>query len=93
VPPVLARLRPGGTLAINAIHLSPIPRLSYDLLYGERTIRSVSNATRRDALEFLGLAAALQLRPTVTTYPLEGANRALADLRHGRVEAAAVLIP
>jgi propanol-preferring alcohol dehydrogenase len=93
VPRILERLRPGGTLAINAIHLSPIPPMPYPLLYGERTIRSVANATRQDGREFLRLATELDLRPTIATYPLADANRALADLRHSRLEAAAVLIP
>jgi propanol-preferring alcohol dehydrogenase len=93
VPLILERLRPGGTLAINAIHLSPIPQMPYALLYGERTVKSVANATRQDGRDFLRLAAELDLRPTVATYPLEDANRALADLRHGRLEAAAVLLP
>ncbi|HMK08099.1 MAG TPA: zinc-dependent alcohol dehydrogenase family protein, partial [Anaerolineales bacterium] len=93
VPAILERVRPGGTLAINAIHLSPIPAFSYSLLYGERTVRSVANATRQDGRDFLRLAAEIDLQPTVTSYPLEDANRALADLRHGGVEAAAVLLP
>jgi propanol-preferring alcohol dehydrogenase len=93
VPLILERLRPGGTLAINAIHLSPIPQFAYGLLYGERTVRSVSNATRQDGRDFLRLAAELDLRPTLATYALEDANRALADLRHSRLEAAAVLLP
>lgn len=93
VPLILERLRPGGTLAINAIHLSPIPQMPYALLYGERAVKSVAHATRQDGREFLRLAAELDLRPTVATYPLKEANRALADLRHGRLEAAAVLLP
>jgi propanol-preferring alcohol dehydrogenase len=93
VPLILERLRPGGTLAINAIHLSPIPQMPYALLYGERALKSVANATRQDGRDFLRLAAELDLRPTVAAYPLEDANRALADLRHGRLEAAAVLLP
>jgi propanol-preferring alcohol dehydrogenase len=93
VPLVLERLRPGGTLAINAIHLSPIPPLPYSLLYGERTLRSVANATRQDGRDFLQLAADLALRPTVAAYPLADANLALADLAHSRLEAAAVLVP
>jgi propanol-preferring alcohol dehydrogenase len=93
VPPILERLRPGGTLAINAVHLSPIPSLPYRLAYGERTITSVANATRQDGREFLRLAEELRLRPSLTTYPLDDANQALADLRHSRLDAAAVLIP
>jgi propanol-preferring alcohol dehydrogenase len=93
VPLVLERLRPGGTLAINAIHLSPIPSMPYALLYGERVVKSVAHATRQDGRDFLRLAGDLDLRPTVATYPLEDANQALADLRHSRLEGAAVLIP
>ena len=91
VPRILPRLRPGGTLAINAIHMSPIPEMPYDLLYGERTLRSVSNATRRDGREFLTLAEEIGLRPTVRVYPLEQANTALEDLKMSRFEGAAVL--
>lgn len=93
VPPILAALRPGGTLAINAIHLSPIPEMPYERIYGERTIRSVANATRQDGREFLLLAAELELTPTVAVYPLDEAARALADLKHSQLEAAAVLVP
>jgi len=93
VPSILERLRPGGTLAINAIHLSPIPSMPYALLYGERVVKSVAHATRQDGRDFLRLAGELGLRPTVRTYPLEDANQALADLRHSRLEAAAVLLP
>jgi propanol-preferring alcohol dehydrogenase len=93
VPPILERLRPGGTLAINAIHLSPIPELRYSLLYGERTVRSVANATREDGRSFLRLAGELGLQPTYTVYSLGEANRALADMRHSRLAAAAVLVP
>ncbi|OGT28403.1 MAG: alcohol dehydrogenase [Gammaproteobacteria bacterium RBG_16_66_13] len=93
VPQVLPRLRPGGTLAINAIHMSPIPEMPYDLLYGERTLRSVSNATRRDGREFLTLAEEIGLRPTVRAYPLEQANTALEDLKMSRFEGAAILQP
>jgi propanol-preferring alcohol dehydrogenase len=93
VPSILERLRPGGTLAINAIHLSPIPPLPYPLLYGERTVKTVANATRQDGNDFLHLAATLNLRPTTTAYPLERAGQALADLRQGRLDGAAVLLP
>ena len=92
VPLVLDRLRPGGTLAINAIHLTSIPSLSYERIYGERSLRTVANATRQDGREFLALAAELGLRPTVTTFSLEEANTALADLKHSRLAAAAVLL-
>jgi len=69
VPPLLKKLRPGGTLAINAIHLSPIPELDYSLIYHERTIRSVANATRRDGEEFLELAAEIPVMAHVGLRP------------------------
>jgi propanol-preferring alcohol dehydrogenase len=93
VPAVLGKLRPGGTVAINAIHMSPIPEMPYRLLYGERTLRSVANATRRDGEEFLRLAAEIPLRVSVREYSLEDANRALRDLKHSRIDGAGVLRP
>ncbi len=91
VPEALRVLRKGGTLAINAIHLSPIPELPYPLLYGERTVRSVTNATRRDAQEFLRLAAAIPIRTDVELYALEEANVVLQRLKRREVQGAAVL--
>ncbi len=91
VPAGLQLLRPGGTLVVNAIHLSPIPALDYSLLYGERTLRSVANATRKDGREFLRLAAEIGIRPTVRLYPLKDAHQALDDLKHSRFDGAAVL--
>ena len=93
VPAILERLRPGGRLAINAIHLSTIPSLPYSLIYGERTITSVANATRQDGLDFLRLAVELGIRPRIRVYRMDDANQALADLRHSHLEAAAVLVP
>jgi propanol-preferring alcohol dehydrogenase len=93
VPVTLSRLRPGGTLAINAIHMSAIPSMPYTTIYGERTLRSVTNATRRDGTEFLDLAAKVGLHSTVVRYALDDANQALLDLKQGRLEGAAVLIP
>ncbi len=93
VPLLLQKLRPGGTLAINAIHASPIPEMPYALLYGERTLRSVANATRQDGIEFLELAAKVQIQPSVQAYPLGEARRALLDLKQGRIDGAAVLLP
>ncbi len=87
----LRALKPGGTVAINAIHLDGIPSFSYDLLWGERTIRSVANFTRQDAREFLQLAAAVPIRPQVEVHPLTSANRALARIADGSVSGAAVL--
>ena len=91
VPKILEKIRPGGALAINAVYLSNIPSFPYRLLYGERTLRSVSNATRQDGVEFLKLAAEIPVRSTVTVYPLEQANRALDDLKHSRFNGQAVL--
>ena len=91
VPHVLRALRPGGTLAINAIHMSPIPEIPYDLLYGERTVRSVANATRRDALELLQLAAEIPIHTDVELYPLAEANTALKRLKQAKIRGAAVL--
>jgi propanol-preferring alcohol dehydrogenase len=93
VPPALRLLRPGGTLAINAIHLSPLPAMPYELLYGERTLRSVANATYQDGVDLLELAGALPLRVTTSTYALRDAGRALADVKHSRLDGAAVLLP
>ncbi len=92
VPMALAKLRPGGTLAINAIHMSDLPQIPYSLLYGERTLRSVANATYQDGVEFLKLATEIPLHPTVQVYPLEQANQALLDLKHSRLNGEAVLL-
>ena len=81
----------GGTVAVNAIHLDRIPEFPYELLWWERSLRSVANFTRRDAREFLALAAAIPIRTETAVYPLEAANEALADLAAGRVSGAAVL--
>jgi alcohol dehydrogenase, propanol-preferring len=91
VPAALARLERGAAVAINAIHMTPIPSLSYETLYGERVIRSVMNSTRRDALEFLELAAAIPIRARVEAHPLSDANEALGRVRCGEVDGAAVL--
>jgi len=92
VPPALRNLDRGGTLAIAGIHLSDIPALHYsDELFQERTLRSVTANTRGDAEEFLRLAERLRLRVTVRPYPLEAADRALADLAGDRFTGAAVL--
>jgi propanol-preferring alcohol dehydrogenase len=81
----------GGAVAINAIHLDQIPSFSYDHLWLERSLRSVANFTRRDAREFLEVAAQIPIRPVVDTFRLEEANEALSRLKSGRVEGAAVL--
>ena len=89
----LRAVRPGATVAINAIHLDEIPAFDYDLLWRERGLRSVANFTRRDAEEFLTLAAAIPIRTIADVYPLADVNRALADLARGDVGGAAVLVP
>jgi propanol-preferring alcohol dehydrogenase len=92
VPPALRALDRGGTLALAGIHLSDIPALHYASdLFQERQVRSVTANTRQDGEEFLRLAARIPLRPTTVTYPLEQADRALADLADDRVTGAAVL--
>lgn len=93
VPLALASVRPGGTVVCAGIHMSDLPSFPYSLLWGERTVRSVANLTRRDAEEFLPLAARAGLRSVTTTYPLTQANAALDDLRRGAFEGAAVLVP
>jgi len=87
----LSRLGRGATVAINAIHMSAIPSFSYDLLYGERVMRSVMNYTRRDAEEFLKLAARIPVRAVVETSSLEEANEALLRVKRGELVGAAVL--
>jgi alcohol dehydrogenase, propanol-preferring len=87
----LENLRPGGVVALNAIHMSAIPTFPYQKLWGERTLRSVANATYQDGQEFLALAAAIGLQSTVAAYPLSDANRALADLKHSRFNGEAIL--
>lgn len=89
----LKALERGGTVAINAIHLDEIPRFSYDLLWLERSIRSVANFTRDDAREFLDLAAKIRIRTSVDEFALRDANLALARLKAGQVSGAAVLRP
>jgi alcohol dehydrogenase, propanol-preferring len=91
---VIAALRaiaPGATVAINAIHLDEIPAFDYDLLWRERGLRSVANFTRRDAEEFLALAAEIPIRTVADVYPLDDANLALERLAAGDVSGAAVL--
>ena len=87
----LKAIRPGGTVAINAIHLDTIPEFPYDLLWQERSIRSVANFTRADAEAFLALAAEIPITPTVDVYPMADANIALDRLKRGEVNGAAVL--
>ncbi len=90
----LASLRKGGIVAINAIHLDRIPEFDYDqLLWGERQLRSVANMTRSDARDFLQIAAAINLRPRITAFPLAKANEALIALKSDSVDGAVVITP
>jgi propanol-preferring alcohol dehydrogenase len=91
VTTALRALERGGVVVCAGIHMSDIPSFPYDDLWLERQIRSVANLTRDDGEELLALAPQVPLRTTVTPYPLERANEALDDLRHGRFEGAAVL--
>ena len=93
VPEALSRVVPGGIVVCAGIHMSDIPAFPYSLLWQERTIRSVANLTRQDAREFLALADRIELLTHVHDYRLEDANRALDDLRSGRLSGAAVLVP
>ena len=87
----LKAMAPGGTVVSAGIHMSDIPSFPYELLWEERSLRSVANLTRRDGEEFLPLAASVPVETRIQVYPLEDANRALDDIRHGRVEGSAVL--
>ncbi len=93
VPVALRAVEPGGTVVCGGIHMSDIPSFPYDILWGERTIHSVANLTRRDGEEFLALAPRVPVRTETVEYPLEAANDALDDLRAGRFQGAAVLVP
>ncbi len=92
LPEALRVLRRGGVLAINAVHLDGVPAFPYDLIYWEKSMRSVANATRRDAFEFMDLAAGIPVRTEVEAFPLEAANEALAGLKAGAINGAAVLL-
>ena len=93
VPAALAAVRKGGRVVCGGIHMSDIPSFPYRLLWEERTVVSVANLTRADGREFLELAPRVPVRTTTTPYPLDKANEALDDLRAGRLEGAAVLVP
>jgi alcohol dehydrogenase, propanol-preferring len=92
VPVALGALAKGGTVVCAGIHMSDIPSFPYALLWGERSVRSVANLTRADGEEFLALAPQVPIRVQVGTYALEDANRALDDLRAGRLQGTAVLL-
>jgi len=92
VPQALAAVGRGGTVVCAGIHMSDIPSFPYELLWGERVLRSVANLTRRDGEEFLALAPRVPVRTEVQTYGLEHANEALGDLRRGKIRGAGVLL-
>ncbi len=93
VPEALRQSAPGATVVCAGIHMTDIPSFPYELLWQERTVRSVANLTRQDARDFLSLAGRRKILTAIAEYPLIDANRALDDLRAGRVEGAAVLVP
>ena len=93
VPTALRHVRKGGTVVCAGIHMSDIPSFPYELLWGERIVRSVANLTRADGDEFLELAARVPVRTEVEAVPLARANDALARLRGGDVRGALVLVP
>jgi propanol-preferring alcohol dehydrogenase len=92
VPVALRAIRPGGTVSLAGIHMSPIPTFDYALLWRERSLRSVANMTRQDAEDFMELAAQAHVRASTQTYPLEDANRALQAIANDDVQGAAVLV-
>jgi len=93
VPVALRAVCKGGEIVCAGIHMSDIPSFPYELLWGERVLRSVANLTRRDGEEFLELAPKVPIRTAVEEFPLEGANDALDRLRRGEVRGAAVVVP
>ena len=92
VPLALRAVRKAGVVVCGGIHMSDIPSFPYEILWGERVLRSVANLTRTDAEEFLALAPRVPVHTHVQTYALAQANDALDDLRNGRVQGAAVLL-
>jgi alcohol dehydrogenase, propanol-preferring len=93
VPAALGHVRRGGTVVCAGIHMSDIPAFPYELLWGERSVRSVANLKREDGEEFLALAATIPVHTSVELFPLEAANEALDRLRTGALRGAAVLVP
>lgn len=93
VPAALAAVRKGGIVICGGIHMSDIPSFPYELLWGERTICSVANLTRKDAADFMKVAPEVPVRTTTQLFRLEQANEALTGLRSGKLQGAAVLLP
>lgn len=93
VPAALKSVRKGGRVVCAGIHMSDIPSFAYELLWGERQVVSVANLTRQDAIEFFGIVPEAHIATETVPYPLVKANEALSDLREGRIQGAAVLVP
>ncbi|MDH3768224.1 MAG: alcohol dehydrogenase, partial [Gammaproteobacteria bacterium] len=93
VPQALRAVRKGGIVVCGGIHMSDIPQFPYEILWGEKQLRSVANLTRRDAEEFLALAPEVPIKTRVQTFAVEQANQALGLLRTGQIDGAAVLVP
>ena len=93
IPLALQAVRKGGTVVCAGIHMSDIPSFSYDWLYGERVLRSVTNLTREDGKEFFKILEKIKVETTINLYPLEEANTALTALKEGKITGSAVLIP
>ncbi len=93
IPQALRAIRKGGIVVCGGIHMSDIPSFPYDILWGERTLCSVANLTRKDGEEFLALAPKIPIRTEVTTFPLEKTNEALNAVREGTIAGSAVIIP
>jgi propanol-preferring alcohol dehydrogenase len=93
LPAALRALRKGGVVVCGGIHMSDIPSFPYNILWGERVVRSVANLTRQDAIDFLALAPKVPVQTRVEEFPLAQANQALQALRDGQLTGAAVLIP
>jgi len=93
VPAALKAVKKGGRVVCGGIHMSDIPSFPYRILWEERELVSVANLTRRDAAAFLPLAQQSRIKTATTRYPLRAANEAVSDLRNGRVQGAAVLVP
>lgn len=91
VPIALKAVRKGGAVICAGIHMSTIPAFPYEILWGERVVRSVANLTRRDGEEFLDLATKIPVRTEVKSYPLEKTNEALRDLKEGKISGSAVI--
>lgn len=93
VPTALKAIRKGGTVVCGGIHMSDIPSFSYDLLWGERTVRSVANLTRADGHDFFKRISDIQIETHVRKFPLSGLNEAIDQFRNGRIKGAAVVVP